>query len=53
MSPVRVLTGHSRHQSQRSEHSECPQSLDIEACRLSSDRSGAVPLGGLLQDRTE
>lgn len=53
MFPVRVLTGHSRHQSQRSEHSECPQSLDIEACRLSSDRSGAVPLGGLLQDRTE
>lgn len=50
---VQVLTGYSRHQSQRSEHSECPQSLDIEACRLPSDGGGAIPLGGLLQDRTE
>lgn len=48
-----VLTGYSRDQSEGSEYSECPQSLDIEACRLPSNRSGAVPLSGLLQDRTE
>lgn len=53
LSLVQVLTGYSRHQSQRSEHSECPQSLDIEARRLPSDGGGAIPLGGLLQDRTE
>lgn len=48
-----VLTWYSWHQPEGSEYSEGPQSLDIEACCLPSNRSGAVPFRGLLQDCAE